>query len=120
VCVVPPRFWLEVNGKLHAPSSLTPVEIDSVAHCIGAFMSPRSDLDTLAKNNMFSCAGIRPIIPFFCPLCALFVISTELSQLLSWIYFERSDVRITIVNFTLALCVLGCIACRLVETCQRC
>lgn len=65
MCVVSPRFGLEVNGKLYAPSSLTPVEEHSVAHCIGACMSPRNDLYTLANNNMFSCARIRPIIPFF-------------------------------------------------------
>jgi len=50
---------------------------------------------------------------FFCPLFALFVISTELSQLQSWICFEKY-----VWNFILSICVLGCIPYRLVETCQ--
>jgi len=66
-------------------------------------MSPRNDLDTSAKNSMFSCAGIRPIIPplffLFGPLPAPFVISTELSLLQIWIYFEKY-----VSNFILSVC----------------
>jgi hypothetical protein len=34
-------------------------------------MGPRSDLDVLEKNDMFSCARIRPIVPLFVHCVAL-------------------------------------------------
>lgn len=115
MCVIPPRFGLEVNGKLYAPSSLTPMEENSVAHCIGACMSPRNDLYILWQRTYFPVLEFVPLfLLLFGPLRALFVISTELSQRQRWIYFEKY-----VRNFILSIYVLRCIPCRLVETCQR-
>lgn len=98
------------------------MEVDSVAQCIGACVGPRSDLDALAKNKICSCARICPIIPFICPLNVLFVISTDLSQLQSWIYFERYDICVTIMFEILFFHYVFwdiCIPCMRSETCRR-
>jgi hypothetical protein len=84
-------------------------------------MGPRSELVALEKNKMFFLCWDSSHYSFVCPVHVLFFISTELSQLQSWNYFEKYVVCITIVFEILLFHYVFwdvCMTCRLWETCQ--
>lgn len=120
MCVVPPRFWLEVSYTPH------PLHHRGSRFCCPMYRSlcgPQKRSGCFGKEqNMFLCRDSSHYSFIFFPLYVLFVISTELSQLQSWIYFERYDIRITIMSEIVFFHYVFwdvCIPCRLSETCRR-